>query len=127
MLSLVEIYIGMGDPAGNCEIKVTYIIHFTSSLTHRRSGTPHCYSRYRNHTPSSLPISMEKLHHLRIELQLLKDQVQDVTRGDLEDHVLVQSVVIMMVHLKNVINTIVDKSGQFAKEVTQVSQVGIEG
>jgi osomolarity two-component system sensor histidine kinase NIK1 len=70
---------------------------------------------------------MEKLHHLRIELQLLKDQVQDVTRGDLEDHVLVQSVVIMMVHLKNVINTIVDKSGQFAKEVTQVSQVGIEG
>lgn len=69
------------------------------------------------------------------ELQLLKDQVQDiarvcnaVARGDLSQKITVPVQGIVMVQLKDVINTMVDKLGQFAKEVTRVSQeVGTEG
>ncbi|KAG5340861.1 Hybrid signal transduction histidine kinase J [Termitomyces sp. T112] len=69
------------------------------------------------------------------ELQLLKDQVQDiarvcnaVARGDLSQKITVPVQGVVMVQLKDVINTMVDKLGQFAKEVTRVSQeVGTEG
>ncbi|KAG6856000.1 hypothetical protein H0H87_008544 [Tephrocybe sp. NHM501043] len=69
------------------------------------------------------------------ELQLLKDQVQDVARvcnavarGDLSQKITVPVQGVVMVQLKEVINTMVDKLGQFAKEVTRVSQeVGTEG
>ena len=77
----------------------------------------------------------EELHHLHMELQLLKDQVQDVARvcnavarGDLSQKITVPVQGVVMVQLKDVINTMVDKLGQFAKEVTRVSQeVGTEG
>jgi osomolarity two-component system sensor histidine kinase NIK1 len=89
------------------------------------------------------------------ELRLLKAQVQDVARvcnavarGDLSQKITVPVQGVVMVQLKNVINTMVifialslsrlrsrssfvnqvDKLGQFAKEVTRVSQeVGTEG
>ncbi|KAG6848046.1 hypothetical protein H0H93_003884 [Arthromyces matolae] len=69
------------------------------------------------------------------ELQLLKDQVQDVARvcnavarGDLSQKITVPVQGVVMVQLKDVINSMVDKLGQFAKEVTRVSQeVGTEG
>ncbi|KAG6908068.1 hypothetical protein DXG01_006257 [Tephrocybe rancida] len=69
------------------------------------------------------------------ELQLLKDQVQDVARvcnaiarGHLSQKITVPVQGVVMVQLKDVINTMVDKLGQFAKEVTRVSQeVGTEG
>ena len=77
----------------------------------------------------------EELHHLHMELQLLKDQVQDVARvcnavarGDLSQKITVPVQGVVMVQLKDVINAMVDKLGQFAKEVTRVSQeVGTEG
>ncbi|KAH6897665.1 hypothetical protein BKA70DRAFT_1315390, partial [Coprinopsis sp. MPI-PUGE-AT-0042] len=69
------------------------------------------------------------------ELQLLKAQVQDVARvcnavarGDLSQKITVPVQGVVMVQLKDVINGMVDKLGQFAKEVTRVSQeVGTEG
>lgn len=69
------------------------------------------------------------------ELRLLKAQVQDVARvcnavarGDLSQKITVPVQGVVMVQLKDVINTMVDKLGQFAKEVTRVSQeVGTEG
>ncbi|KAG8815169.1 hypothetical protein FRC17_000839, partial [Serendipita sp. 399] len=69
------------------------------------------------------------------ELRLLKAQVQDVARvckavanGDLTQKIEVGVQGPVMVQLKDVINTMVDKLGQFAKEVTRVSlEVGTEG
>ncbi|KIK56550.1 hypothetical protein GYMLUDRAFT_783618 [Collybiopsis luxurians FD-317 M1] len=69
------------------------------------------------------------------ELRLLKQQVQDVARvckavadGDLSQKITVPVQGSVMVKLKEVINTMVDKLGLFAKEVTRVSQeVGMEG
>ncbi|KAL4263345.1 histidine kinase [Pleurotus pulmonarius] len=69
------------------------------------------------------------------ELRLLKAQVQDVARvcnavarGDLSQKITVPVQGVVMVQLKDVINGMVDKLGQFAKEVTRVSQeVGTEG
>lgn len=69
------------------------------------------------------------------ELNLLKAQVQDVARvckavalGDLSQKITVPVHGAVMVQLKDVINTMVDKLGQFAKEVTRVShEVGSEG
>jgi len=69
------------------------------------------------------------------ELRLLKQQVQDVARvckavadGDLSQKITVPVQGMVMVTLKEVINTMVDKLGLFAKEVTRVSQeVGMEG
>ncbi|KZP13596.1 hypothetical protein FIBSPDRAFT_753155 [Athelia psychrophila] len=69
------------------------------------------------------------------ELRLLKAQVQDVARvcnavarGDLSQKITVPVQGVVMVQLKDVINTMVDKLGQFAQEVTRVSQeVGTEG
>ncbi|KAJ3930156.1 MAG: histidine kinase [Lentinula lateritia] len=74
------------------------------------------------------------------ELRLLKQQVQDVARvckavadGDLSQKITVPVQGMVMVTLKEVINTMVDKlanppSGLFASEVTRVSQeVGMEG
>ncbi|KAK0506475.1 two-component histidine kinase Le.nik1-like protein [Armillaria luteobubalina] len=69
------------------------------------------------------------------ELKLLKDQVQDVARvcnavanGDLSQKITVQVRGAVMVSLKDAINTMVEKLGKFAKEVTRVSQeVGTEG
>ncbi|KAG6379634.1 hypothetical protein JVT61DRAFT_10152 [Boletus reticuloceps] len=69
------------------------------------------------------------------ELRLLKAQVPDVARvcnavarGDLSQKITVPVQGVVMVQLKDVINTMVDKLGQFAKEVTRVSQeVGTEG
>ncbi|KAK0444528.1 two-component histidine kinase Le.nik1-like protein [Desarmillaria tabescens] len=69
------------------------------------------------------------------ELKLLKDQVQDVARvcnavanGDLSQKITVEVRGEVMVKLKDAINTMVEKLGQFAKEVTRVSQeVGTEG
>ncbi len=69
------------------------------------------------------------------ELHLLKAQVQDVARvcnavarGDLSQKITVPVQGVVMVQLKDVINGMVDKLGQFAKEVTRVSQeVGTEG
>jgi len=61
------------------------------------------------------------------ELKLLKAQVQDVARvcnavarGDLSQKITVPVQGVVMVQLKEVINTMVDKLGQFAKEVTRV-------
>ncbi|KAG1868348.1 hypothetical protein DFJ58DRAFT_742708 [Suillus subalutaceus] len=63
------------------------------------------------------------------ELRLLKAQVSDVARvcnavarGDLSQKITVPVQGVVMVQLKDVINTMVDKLGQFAKEVTRVSQ-----
>jgi osomolarity two-component system sensor histidine kinase NIK1 len=69
------------------------------------------------------------------ELRLLKDQVQAVARvcnavarGDLSQKITVPVQGVVMVQLKDVINGMVDKLGQFAREVTRVSQeVGTEG
>ena len=69
------------------------------------------------------------------ELRLLKTQVQDVARvcnavarGDLSQKITVHVQGVVMVQLKDVINGMVDKLGQFAREVTRVSQeVGTEG
>jgi osomolarity two-component system sensor histidine kinase NIK1 len=69
------------------------------------------------------------------ELRLLKAQVQDVARvcnavarGDLSQKITVPVQGVVMVQLKDVINGMVDKLGQFAREVTRVSQeVGTEG
>lgn len=69
------------------------------------------------------------------ELKLLKAQVQDVARvcnavarGDLSQKITVPVQGVVMVQLKDVINTMVDKLGLFAREVTRVSQeVGTEG
>ncbi|OCH92001.1 histidine kinase [Obba rivulosa] len=69
------------------------------------------------------------------ELKLLKTQVQDVARvcnavarGDLSQKITVPVQGVVMVQLKEVINAMVDKLSQFAKEVTRVSQeVGTEG
>ncbi|KAH9911696.1 histidine kinase [Amylocystis lapponica] len=69
------------------------------------------------------------------ELKLLKAQVQDVARvcnavarGDLSQKITVPVQGVVMVQLKEVINGMVDALGQFAKEVTRVSQeVGTEG
>ncbi|KAN0129460.1 hypothetical protein V8E53_012642, partial [Lactarius tabidus] len=65
----------------------------------------------------------------------LKAQVQDVARvcnavacGDLSQKITVPVQGVVMVQLKDVINGMVDKLGQFAREVTRVSQeVGTEG
>ncbi|KZT34623.1 HAMP TYPE histidine kinase, partial [Sistotremastrum suecicum HHB10207 ss-3] len=69
------------------------------------------------------------------ELRLLKAQVQDVARvcnavaaGDLSQKITVPVQGVVMVQLKDVINAMVDKLGQFAREVTRVSlEVGTEG
>ncbi|KII84955.1 hypothetical protein PLICRDRAFT_116963 [Plicaturopsis crispa FD-325 SS-3] len=69
------------------------------------------------------------------ELRLLKAQVQDVARvcnavarGDLSQKITVPVQGVVMVQLKDVINTMVDNLGKFALEVTRVSQeVGTEG
>ncbi|ELU41304.1 histidine kinase 1, 2, 3 plant, putative [Rhizoctonia solani AG-1 IA] len=69
------------------------------------------------------------------ELKLLKAQVQDVARvckavaeGDLSQKITVPVQGPVMVQLKDVINTMVDKLGRFAQEVTRVSlEVGTEG
>ncbi|PSS38101.1 hypothetical protein PHLCEN_2v81 [Hermanssonia centrifuga] len=69
------------------------------------------------------------------ELRLLKAQVQDVARvcnavacGDLSQKITVPVQGDVMVQLKEVINGMVEKLGQFAKEVTRVSlEVGTEG
>ncbi|GJJ14452.1 hypothetical protein Clacol_008716 [Clathrus columnatus] len=69
------------------------------------------------------------------ELRLLKAQVQDVARvckavalGDLSQKITVPVQGSVMIQLKDVINGMVDKLSQFAKEVTRVSQeVGSEG
>ncbi|KAF8321300.1 hypothetical protein DL93DRAFT_2052095 [Clavulina sp. PMI_390] len=69
------------------------------------------------------------------ELKLLKAQVQDVARvcravasGDLSQKVTVAVQGVVMVQLKDVINTMVERLGQFAQEVTRVSlEVGTEG
>ncbi|KDQ51728.1 hypothetical protein JAAARDRAFT_139768 [Jaapia argillacea MUCL 33604] len=69
------------------------------------------------------------------ELKLLKAQVQDVARvcnavarGDLSQKITVPVQGVVMVELKEVINSMVDRLGQFAVEVTRVSlEVGTEG
>lgn len=69
------------------------------------------------------------------ELRLLKAQVQDIARvckavalGDLSQKITVPVQGLVMIQLKDVINGMVDKLLQFAKEVTRVSQeVGSEG
>jgi hypothetical protein len=60
------------------------------------------------------------------ELKLLKAQVQDVARvckavadGDLSQKITVPVQGVVMVQLKDVINTMVDKLGRFAQEVCQ--------
>lgn len=77
--------------------------------------------------------SIEQNQELRLlkeqvqELQELKDQVKDVARGDLNQKITVNVQCVVMVQLKDVINTMVDKLGQFAEEVTRVWQeVGTE-
>ena len=44
-----------------------------------------------------------------------------IARGDLNQKITVPVQGVMMAQLKDVINTMVDKLGQFAKEVTRVS------
>ncbi|KAF9008664.1 hypothetical protein BDZ89DRAFT_1095245 [Hymenopellis radicata] len=69
------------------------------------------------------------------ELKLLKAQVEDVARvcnavanGDLSVQITVEVHSVVMNKLKDAINTMVEKLGRFAKEVTRVSQeVGTEG
>ncbi|KAK7685262.1 hypothetical protein QCA50_011625 [Cerrena zonata] len=69
------------------------------------------------------------------EPKLLKQQVQDVSRacnavarGDVSQKITVPVQGVVMVQLKEVINTMVDRLSQFAQEVTRVSQeVGTEG
>jgi hypothetical protein len=82
-------------------------------------------------TPPVFKSETEELHQLHMELQLLWDQVQDetrvcnaVARSDLSQKITVP----VQGATQDVINTMVDKMGQFAKEVTRVSQeVGTEG
>ncbi|KAG8876636.1 hypothetical protein FRB98_007096 [Tulasnella sp. 332] len=69
------------------------------------------------------------------ELQLLKASVQDVARvckavaaGDLSQKIIVTVQGSVMVELKDVINSMVERLAEFAREVTRVSQeVGTEG
>ena len=68
----------------------------------------------------------EELQSLREqfqELQLLKDQVQDVTRvcnavawGDLSQKITIVVQGVVMVQLKDIINTMVDKLGQYKRK-----------
>ena len=62
------------------------------------------------------------------ELRLLKAQVQDIARvckavalGDLTQHITVPVQGPVMVELKDIINQMVDRLGNFASEVTRVS------
>jgi osomolarity two-component system sensor histidine kinase NIK1 len=69
------------------------------------------------------------------ELRLLKAQLPDVAHvceavanGDLTQKITVPVQGPLMVQIKDLINTMVDKLSQFAKEVTRVSlEVGTEG
>ncbi|KAH7100296.1 HAMP domain protein [Auriculariales sp. MPI-PUGE-AT-0066] len=69
------------------------------------------------------------------ELKMLKDQVQDVARvcravaiGDLSQKITIPVESEIMRGLKDAINSMVDKLGKFAEEVTRVShEVGTEG
>jgi len=69
------------------------------------------------------------------ELRLLKAQVQDIARvckavalGDLTQHITVPVQGHVMVELKEIINQMVDRLGNFASEVTRVSlEVGTQG
>ena len=63
------------------------------------------------------------------ELRLLKAQLQDIARictavahGDFSQKRIVPVQGVVMVQLKDIINGMVDKLGQFAREVTRVSQ-----
>jgi hypothetical protein len=79
-------------------------------------------------TPPTFPSETE-------ELRLLKDQVQDVSRvcyaiarGDLTQRITVPVQGIIAVQLKDIVNTMVEKLGEFAKEITCMShEVGTEG
>ena len=69
------------------------------------------------------------------ELHLLKAQVRDIARvckavalGDLTQHIMVPVQGSVMVELKEIINQMVDRLGNFASEVTRVSlEVGTQG
>jgi osomolarity two-component system sensor histidine kinase NIK1 len=69
------------------------------------------------------------------ELRFLKAQISDVVRvcnavarGDLSHKITVPFQGVFMIQLKDVVDGMVDKLDQFAKEVTRVSQeVGAEG
>jgi osomolarity two-component system sensor histidine kinase NIK1 len=90
---------------------------------------------YRTFDDQGVPISAESGMSAVEELQLLKAQVQDVARvcravaaGDLSQKVTVAVQGVVMVQLKDVINTMVERLGQFALEVTRVSlEVGTQG
>lgn len=92
-------------------------------------------SGYHSYDDSGVPISNESGITAVEELKLLKTQVQDVARvcravasGDLSQKVTVPVQGVVMVQLKDVINTMVEKLGQFAQEVTRVSlEVGTQG
>ena len=69
------------------------------------------------------------------ELHLLRAQVRDIARvckavalGDLSQHIMVPVQGPVMVELKEIINQMVDRLGNFASEVTRVSlEVGTQG
>lgn len=90
---------------------------------------------YRAFDEQGIPISAESGMSAVEELKLLKAQVQDVARvcravasGDLSQKVTVAVQGVVMVQLKDVINTMVERLGQFAQEVTRVSlEVGTQG
>lgn len=90
---------------------------------------------YRAFDDQGMPISTESGMSAVEELKLLKAQVQDVARvcravaaGDLSQKVTVAVQGVVMVQLKDVINTMVERLGQFALEVTRVSlEVGTQG
>lgn len=93
------------------------------------------FNGYRAFDDQGMPISTESGMSAVEELKLLKAQVQDVARvcravaaGDLSQKVTVAVQGVVMVQLKDVINTMVERLGQFALEVTRVSlEVGTQG
>jgi osomolarity two-component system sensor histidine kinase NIK1 len=110
---------------------------FPSTTTHSSSGIPHSSSSPPSfpHNVTSLAADIERNVSAVEELRLLKAQISDVARvcnavarGDLSQKITVPVQGVVMVQLKDVINGMVDKLGQFAREVTRVSQeVGTEG
>ncbi|KAG6906866.1 hypothetical protein DXG01_011628 [Tephrocybe rancida] len=127
----------VGIPCPTCGRPSPSLFHTPAPLTHTPLAPPPKLPKFTstNEELDFLRAAYTPLQEQVQELQLLKDQVQDVARvcnavarGDLSQKITVPVQGVVMVQLKDVINTMVDKLGQFAKEVTRVSQeVGTEG
>lgn len=120
----------------NGSMRYGHMIPHSSFMMCPTCGRPNILlNGYRAFDDQGMPISAESGMSAVEELKLLKAQVQDVARvcravaaGDLSQKVTVAVQGVVMVQLKDVINTMVERLGQFAQEVTRVSlEVGTQG